>query len=259
MKFNALFQRIVVTAILIGVVTALGASPVFPRQPKAAMSQSDAEVEYILKQVRNKTLDDCFKMMERWRPQAVTPAEKAALLKDGFVLINKKTGAEAALTFEKDPGKLAELYRQTKGVLEVHNRAGIVEYLLFKNDEPIVMTKVGAYIAISSRLLKLVNEGEGRAGIMSHELSHEYFQIKFIEALNSRDCATLRKIELFCDVLAAVTMMKLKMNPDNYAEALQKIVHNSKESEELNDGTQTMPSLAARLKVISAIKKQFSH
>jgi hypothetical protein len=259
MKFNALFQRIVVTAILIGVVTALKAPPVFPRQPKAAMSQSEVEVEYILKQVRNKTLDDCFKMIERWRPQAVTPAEKAALLKEGFALIDKKTGAEAAVKFENDPGKLAELYRQTKGVLELHHRAGIVEYLLFKNDDPIVMTKVGAYIAISSRLLKLANEGEGRAGIISHELSHEYFQLKFIEALKARDYPTLRKIELFCDVLATVAMIKLKMNPDNYAEALRKIVDNSKESEELNDGNQSMPSLDARLKVISAIKKQFSH
>ena len=151
------------------------------------------------------------------------------------------------------------MFQHTKSMMKLHNQARIFEYLLFKKYEPIVITKFGAYIAISSRLLKLVKEGEGRAGIMSHELSHEYFQIKFIEALNSRDCATLRKIELFCDVLAAVTMIKLKMNPDNYAEALQKIVHNSKESEELNDGTQSMPSLDARLKVISAIKKQFSH
>ena len=104
----------------------------------------------------------------------------------------------------------------------------------------------------------MANNDQARSGVIAHELSHEYFALQFLEAYQAHNCEKMRIIELLCDVFATITMIQLKMDPDRYAEALRKIVHNSKASEQLNDGNKEMPSLDARLQVISEIKKQFS-
>lgn len=210
------------------------------------------EINFVLNQFRNKTIDECVKAMDQRRPQAVTTEEKAILRKDGFPLINDKTEIN-------DPARLAELYRELQKVLEFHHRAGIVEFILFKNNDPVLITKAGAFIAISNRALEIADNDQARSGIIAHELSHEYFALQFLDAYQTHNCEKLRVIELMCDVFATLTMIKLKMDPDKYADALKKIVHNSKESEQLNDGNKEMPSLDARLQVIAAIKKQFSH
>jgi Zn-dependent protease with chaperone function len=120
------------------------------------------------------------------------------------------------------------------------------------------MTKAGAFIAISNRVLKIAKDDDALSGIIAHELSHEYFAMQYLQARNARDYEKLRIIELMCDALTTITMLKLEMNPNKYSDALEKIIRNSKASEQLNDGTREMPSLQARLHVISEIKKQFS-
>jgi hypothetical protein len=245
---SRLFNQIIVVAIMVG----LSAQRVyFQNRVTAVVSDPNVETSFVLNQFRNKSLDDCIKLMDRLRPQAVTAQEKTILRKDGFELVTPKTEIT-------DKALVAEIYRQTKSVLEFHHRAGIVEYILFRNNDPLVITKAGAFIAISNRTLELADNEQARSGIIAHELSHEYFAMQFLEAYQAHDCKKLRIIELLCDVLATVTMIQLKMDPDRFAEALQKIVHNSKASEQLNDGNNEMPSLDARLQVISEIKKQFS-
>jgi hypothetical protein len=120
------------------------------------------------------------------------------------------------------------------------------------------MTKAGAFIAISNRVLKIAKDDDALSGIIAHELSHEYFAMQYLQARNARDYEKLRIIELMCDALTTITMLKLEMNPNKYSDALEKIIRNSKASEQLNDGTREMPSLQARLHVISEIKKHFS-
>jgi hypothetical protein len=188
--------------------------------------------------------------MDRLRPKALTAEQKQILKAYGFDLINKNTEIT-------NPTLLAELYRKTRSVLEFHHRAGIVEYLLFKNRDPVLMTKAGAFIAISNRALKLAKDDEALSGIIAHELSHEYFAMQFLRAHNSHDYETLRIIEMMCDALATITLLKLEMNPDKYSAALEKIICNSEASEQLNNGSREMPSLQSRLHVIAEIKKQF--
>jgi len=212
--------------------------------------ESNPEATFVLDQFRNKTLSDCLKIMDRLRPAAVTPDEKNILRKEGFHLVSANTEI-------RDPAELAKLYAETQEVLDFHHRAGIVEYILFKNADPIAQTKAGAFIALSARLWQLGEDKDGRSGIIAHELSHEYFAMQFLEAYQARDCQKLRVIELECDAFATITLLSLKLNPDRYADALARIVHHSKASEQLNDGNQGMPSLDARLRVIKEIKKRY--
>ena len=246
MKSTSLFRCSIVAAI---VVCLLSPFPGFPQAHTRALEEN-AETKFVLNQFRGKTLDECVQYMDRLRPKALTAEEKQTLKAYGFNLINKHTEIN-------DPALLNELYQKTQKVLEFHRRAGIVEYLLFKNHDPVLMTKAGAFIAISNRALKIVKDDEALSGIIAHELSHEYFALGFLQATNAHDCEKLRIIELMCDVLGTITLLKLNMNPDKYTDALQKIIRNSKASEQLNDGSREMPSLQTRLHVIAEIKKQF--
>jgi hypothetical protein len=246
MKNTTLFNRF----ILVAAVICLLSAAVLPHgnDPKP---EPNVEVAFVVNQFHNKTLADCLAMMDRLRPQAVTAQEKVILRAEGFDLVNK--------TEINDPALLQELYRRTQRVLEFYHRAGIVEYLLFKNSDPVLITKPGAFIAISSRALEIAQDGEALNGIIAHELSHELLAMQFLDAYTTHNCEKLRIIELLCDVFATITMLELKMNPDRFADALKDIVHNSKGAEELNDGTKGMPSLEARLQTIAEIKKLFSH
>jgi len=247
MKSTGLFRHSILAAIVLCLFSSISG---LPHNHRPA-SVERAETTFVLNQFHEKTLEDCVQYMDRLRPKALTVEEKKILKSYGFELINKDTEIN-------DPALLTELYQKTQKVLEFHHRAGIVEYLLFKNSDPILMTKAGAFIAISNRALKIAKDDQALSGIIAHELSHEYFALQFLQARNAHDCKKLRIIELMCDALATITMIRLEMNPDKYSSALEKIIRNSKASEQLNDGTREMPSLQARLNVISEIKKQFS-
>jgi len=246
MKSTGLFPRSILAAITLSLTSSITAAA-YGHTPFS----NSAETAFVLNQFRDKTLDDCVQYMDRLRPKPLTAEEKAILRAYGFDLITKETEIT-------DPNLLNELYRKTQKVLEFHHRAGIVEYLLFKNHDPVLMTKAGAFIAISNRALKLVKDDEALAGIIAHELSHEYFALQFLRAHNSQDYKTLRIIEMMCDALATITLLKLEINPDKYSGVLEKIIRNSEASEQLNNGSREMPSLESRLYVIAEIKKQFS-
>src|SRR5215216_3347702 len=247
MKSTSLFRRSTVAAIAVCLLPSITG---FPRAHIPPFEET-TETSFVLSQFRDKTLDDCVQYMDRLRPKALTADEKKTLKAYGFDLINKDTEID-------NPALLAELYRKTQTVLEFHHRAGIVEYLLFKNRDPVLMTKAGAFIAISNRALKIAKDDEALSGIIAHELSHEYFALQYLNALNAHDYEKLRIIELMCDALCTITMLNLQMNPDKYSDALRKIILNSKASEQLNDGAREMPSLQSRLHVIAQIRNQFS-
>ena len=244
MKSTGLFRHSILAAITVCLFSAvtrssLGHTPSFTET---------TETKFVLNQFRDKTLDECVQFMDRLRPKALTSEEKTILKAYGFDLINKDTEIN-------NPPLLSELYRKTQKVLKFHRRAGIVEYLLFKNPDPVLMTKAGAFIAISNRALKIAKDDEALSGIIAHELSHEYFAMQFLRAHNSHDYETLRIIEMMCDALATITLLKLQMNPDKYSAALETIIRNSEASERLNNGLREMPSLQSRLYVIAEIKK----
>ena len=247
MKSTGLFRCSIVVAAIAWLFSSISG---FQNAHKPAFEET-TEATFVLNQFRDKTLDDCVQYMDRLRPKALTAEEKEILKAYGFELINKDTEID-------NPALLNDLYQKTHKVLEFHHRAGIVEYLLFKNPDPLLMTKAGAFIAISNRALKIAKDDEALSGIIAHELSHEYFAMQFLQAYNSHDYKTLRIIEMMCDALATITLLKLEINPDKYSGVLEKIIRNSEASEQLNNGSREMPSLESRLHVIAEIKKQFA-
>src|SRR5690242_8405677 len=190
MKSTGLFRCSTVVAAIACFLSSISG---FQHAHKPAFEET-TETTFVLNQFRGKTLDDCVQYMDRLRPKALTAEDKEILKAYGFQLINKDTEIDS-------PALLNDLYQKTHKVLEFHHRAGIVEYLLFKNRDPLLMTKAGAFIAISNRALKIAKDDEALSGIIAHELSHEYFAMQFLRAHNSHDYKTLRIIEMMCDAL----------------------------------------------------------
>jgi Zn-dependent protease with chaperone function len=175
MKSTGLFKRSLLAAIAVCLLSSI---PGLPHGYTPAFEEN-TETTFVLSQFRDKTLDECVQYMDRLRPKALTAEEKQILNAYGFDLINKDTEIN-------NPTFLNDLYQKTQKVLQFHHRAGVVEYLLFKNSDPVLMTKAGAFIAISNRALKIAKNEEALSGIIAHELSHEYFAMQYLQARNGR-------------------------------------------------------------------------
>lgn len=201
----------------------------------------------ILQQFEQKKLSDCVSLLDILRPAAVDPQHKKLLKEAGFPLVDTTTEIT-------DPKTLASIYARTRRVLQFHQREGIIEYVVFRNNHPVVMTKAGAYIAIATKTLQLAQTDGALAGIVAHELSHEYVALDFYNARQRQDFAKMRELELLCDAYAVITLVHLGMNPDEYANVLTKIINNSPESQGLNNGANGTPTLEARLTVITQLK-----
>ena len=205
-------------------------------------------VAHVLQQFKGKQLSECVTLLDILRPAAVSPEGKQSLKEAGFPLIDINTEIT-------DAEKLNSLYARTNKVLQFHHREGIVEYIIFHHDQPIVMTKAGAYIALATKTLKLAQSNEELAGIIAHELSHEYVALDVYKAIQTQDFSKLRELELLCDAYTVITLLHLGIDPNNYSRILTKIINHSPESQELNNGTYGSPSLESRLTLILELKK----
>lgn len=92
---------------------------------------------------------------------------------------------------------------------------------------------------------------------MAHELAHEYVAMDLLQATQSGNLGRIRELELFCDAVAAVVLLDLKLDPGAYARALRRIANHSKESAKLNNGENSHPAVHARLRLISDISALF--
>ena len=68
----------------------------------------------------------------------------------------------------------------------------------------------------------------------------------------------LRELELFCDAVAAASLIALGLDPARYAAILERAVNFSPESAMLNNGERQMPTIALRLRDIGEITAQLS-
>src|SRR5215216_816664 len=124
MNSTSLFRHSILAAIAVCLLSSITELP----SGHTLAFEETTEATFVLSQFRDKTLDDCVQYMDRLRPKALTADEKKTLKAYGFDLINKDTEIN-------DPALLDELYQKTQKVLKFHHRAGIVEYLLFKNHD----------------------------------------------------------------------------------------------------------------------------
>jgi Zn-dependent protease with chaperone function len=148
----------------------------------------------------------------------------------------------------------SKLLRRVEAVfqqaLQLHERIGRVELLLFQGDVPSAMLWRGCVLALSDGLADPLYDGE-LAAVIAHELGHSYFEDEMATALRSRDARAMRMVELKCDAVAILSLKLLNYDPALHLRGLQRIQAIIK-SKSLSSGIfQSHPKLVARA--------QFSH
>jgi len=134
-------------------------------------------------------------------------------------------------------------------VLAYHDRDGKLPIIVIRSEQPKAFVVVRAALIITSKLMLITSEAEIR-GIVAHELAHEYLWDEREQAIKANDESLLREIELFCDVVAALSLKAIGDDPAHFGRALKRMTcvgvmaGNTTRSE-----TKTHPSLDARVKL----------
>jgi len=86
--------------------------------------------------------------------------------------------------------------------------------------------RVGVYertvILISETALALLAAEELQA-VGAHEIGHEYFTADYERASRQNDKRRLKQLELMCDAVALVTLVRLQFNPSRLISAFEKV------------------------------------
>src|SRR5262249_15266491 len=146
------------------------------------------------------------------RPNPVSNSDKALLLKDlpPLVVENRVT----------DTRELCQLSARLAATLNLYHRDHIVELIIIRHGEPIVITKPGVVVVLSTEILKIVGSDDAAlVGIVAHELAHEYVALEFLEATQSKNQSRMRELELFCDAVAVIVLLEFGLDPAHYAKA----------------------------------------
>ena len=88
--------------------------------------------------------------------------------------------------------------------------------------EAFVRTQGRAVLLISEPALNLLPAPELQA-VVAHELGHEYFWVEFMEARQQKKHELIREIELRCDGVAVIAMLRLGLDPAKLDSALTRI------------------------------------
>jgi hypothetical protein len=221
--------------------------------PTLATGQENENVDAaiigrVLAPFRNSSIDDIFDYLDKIRVARVSKSDKEVLLRD-IPLVTAKTRIN-------DQREIFRVQTRVRAVLALHQRAQTIEFIIFRYEQPVILTKPGVVIAISTRFLDLVGGDDAAlSGAVSHEIAHQYVALEIYGALQRGDMARLRELELFCDAIAVASLIALGMDPARYSQLLKKVMSFSPEAVKLNDGHGETPSLATRLKLIGEVQK----
>ncbi len=173
---------------------------------------NEVEVRAAMRQFTGKGLAEFFAYLQQMRRAPAEDSARAALLhRVKNLAVNSK---------ELDPMLIRQWQAALAPVFKLHQREGQFEVIIFPDDEPFVRTYAEAIILISTRSVQLAASRAGLAGLVAHEIAHEYLTSLELLAPLESGLRRQREIELVCDGIAAATLIKLGMNPEDYARAL---------------------------------------
>lgn len=115
-------------------------------------------------------------------------------------------------------GKLAAL----ETILRYHERDSVIEIRVIKAREAFIRLQGRAVLLISEPALSLLPAPELQA-VVAHELEHEYFWVEFMEARQQKKHELMREIELRCDGIAVIALLRLKLYPAKLVSAIARI------------------------------------
>jgi predicted SprT family Zn-dependent metalloprotease len=119
-------------------------------------------------------------------------------------------------------------------ILEFYDRRGIIEPLVIGDNETVF---IGLYercaLVITQKALDLLSKQEIQA-VVAHELAHEWYWDEYRLARESKQDDKVQEIELRCDGIAILALVRLRLNPSQIISALRKMGRYDKDSWEAN-------------------------
>lgn len=229
------------TSVVLAVGLAVG-SQSKPVSYVRGQSQEDLEITRAESLFMGKSLAEVNLALARLRPEPVSESDKAVLLKDLSPIIRNRN----------ESGQLRKLQARLANTLKLYGRDRIVDLIVIRHPEPIVISKPGVVLVFSTEVLKIVGADDSALiGVAAHELAHEYVAQEFLKALQSGNLSRMRELELFCDAVAVVILLDQGLDPSRYAKAVQRIATYTEAAAELNNGKNSHPAVDARLRIIS--------
>jgi hypothetical protein len=136
--------------------------------------------------------------------------------------------------------KVASLDR----VLRVYQRDSVYEIKVVAVRQAFVGLYERAVLVVSEPALALLSVGELQA-MAAHEMGHDFASDRYRRAARSQPRGELRSTELFCDAVAAVTLIEVGLDVDGLITGLEKMARfNDQFGAALNEDS--YPSLSER-------------
>jgi hypothetical protein len=165
----------------------------------------------------------------------------------------------AQLPIVEDFKTCNRLQQQTLPLLRLFHREHAVRFFIYRDNYPNVQTVAFSYIGISTGLLDLLQRdttGAQLNGLVAHELARDIVKDRFIKAWKHEDFQTIRQLELFHDVIAAIALHRLQLPSQQYAFILKQMwAHNPTRNDYATDNVERKrhPSLTDRQLVINSV------
>lgn len=157
--------------------------------------------------------------LRQLRPDPIDPVSRARVIDS---LPREGEIAPSA----KDRTKLMAAER----ILDYSARRGAIEIKVVTMDQPFVGLYLRSVILISGQALRLLNPEE-LAALVAHEVGHDYDFAAYETALQQRDTARMRELELKSDALAVLALQQVGISPDRLIDAIRKVMRDSGQGE----------------------------
>jgi len=179
---------------------------------------------------------------EVFRPTPVTPESKARILQS-----LPKEGEVTSLP-EGQRRKLAGI----APILRFHGRESVYEVKVISVAQARVGLHARVVVLISEHALALLSAEELQAQV-AHEVGHEYVWDQYESAVKRFDRQCLRELELLCDGIATVTLLRLGLPPKHLIRGLKKTAAYNRERFGRALDEDSYPALSERSQFIEAV------
>lgn len=183
-------------------------SPGQARPVKLKPGSLEANALAFFENIEDRSFDD---FLSRIRLPRVSEAHSADVLA-------RIPDSELLGVSDRMKGKLAAL----EAILRYHQREFAFGIRVIRAREAFVRVQGRAVLLISEPALNLLPTPELQA-VVAHELGHEYFWVEFMEARRQKKHELIREIELRCDGIAVIALLRLGLDPAKLVTALDRI------------------------------------
>jgi len=186
--------------------------------------------------------------LDKYRPTAIGPDERASALRA------LPPEGEVRQLNPDDTHKLEGL----ADVLRMHDRQSVYTVVVVDLPQARMGLSEKSIVLISLPMLRRLSDGELQA-MIAHEIGHEYVWDEYHAARQRRDESCLRRLELFCDAVAAITLHRAGLDPRHLTSGLSRISAFNRQFGTARDENSYPPSAereAFITKVIAALPKK---